>query len=733
MPEQASTPDSPLDHYISLCRTARALDGAALLQALSELEQGLKEIRASIQPGAIPTAALSAPLPEPVINMDLMGYITGWNAGAEKLFGYAAEEAIGQHVLFLYADSDEEVAEVFLDNGASVMEVRRRKKSGEVFWAGLALSAERDASDQPIGLVARMSEIGGLSDQDKLRLHARIIEDSDQGILITDAEERIVSVNTAFTRITGYAAAEAIGQTPDILRSGKHNADFRAQVRSAMRGAGPWQGEIIGKRKNGELFPQSVSISVVRDDQGEITHAFSIFSDISVYKEAEARIQHLANYDSLTGLPNRSLLTQLVGQALAVARRQQGHGAILVLGLHRFTSIYDTLGNEVADRMLREVSQRFRSVLRDEDVLARLDGDHFAIGLLDIQKREHAGIVAQKLLSSLDMPFNIAGHNLRLGASVGIAVYPEDGMETATLLRFADSARTRVHQSGETGYMFFSAEMNQRAKEHLWFESELRRALAENQLQLHYQPKVSLRSGRIVGAEALLRWKHPERGMVSPGIFVPVAEETGLILDLGSWVLEEACRQIRQWKDAGLDVPPVAINISSRQFDAGLPGRVHAVLDKYQLPPNLLKLEITESLLVRGAENVIPIMNELVALGLALALDDFGTGYSSLAYLKKFPISTLKIDRSFVIGLPHEENDCAIARAIVTMGQQLRQEIVAEGVETREQMSFLRDLGCDQLQGYLFSPALPPADFERKVRDGERLTLRRTGMAIKNA
>jgi diguanylate cyclase (GGDEF)-like protein/PAS domain S-box-containing protein len=734
MPEQASTTDRSLDHYIGLCRKARELDGAALLQALSELERGLQEISASIQSGAMPAAGIPAALPEPMINMDLMGYITGWNAGAEKLFGYAAEEAIGQHVLFLYADSDEEVAEVFLDNGASVMEVRRRKKSGEVFWAGLALSAERDASDQPVGLVARMSELGdGLSDQDKLRLHARIIEDSDQGILITDAQERIVSVNTAFTRITGYAAAEAIGQTPDILRSGKHNADFRAQVRSAMRGAGPWQGEIIGKRKNGELFPQSVSISVVRDEQGEITHAFSIFSDISVYKEAEARIQHLANYDSLTGLPNRSLLTQLVGQALAVARRQQGHGAILVLGLHRFTSIYDTLGNEVGDTMLREVSQRFRGVLRDEDVLARLDGDHFAIGLLDIQKREHAGIVAQKLLSSLDMPFLIAGHNLRLGASVGIAVYPEDGMETATLLRFADSARTRVHQSGETGYMFFSAEMNQRAKEHLWFESELRRALAENQLQLHYQPKVSLRSGRIVGAEALLRWKHPERGMVSPGIFVPVAEETGLILGLGSWVLEEACRQIRQWKDAGLDVPPVAINISSRQFDAGLPGRVHAVLEKYQLPPNLLKLEITESLLVRGAENVIPIMNQLVALGLALALDDFGTGYSSLAYLKKFPISTLKIDRSFVIGLPHEENDCAIARAIVTMAQQLRQEIVAEGVETREQMSFLRDLGCDQLQGYLFSPALPPADFERKVRDGERLTLRRTGMAVKNA
>ncbi|NEX64000.1 putative bifunctional diguanylate cyclase/phosphodiesterase [Noviherbaspirillum galbum] len=715
-------PDARLEACIALCRRARELDGAALLQTLSELESALNEMRLS--PTASPQGR--AALPQPEIRMDLLGYITGWNAGAEHLFGYTAEEALGQNVLFLYADSSEEIAEMFLDDGSAVMEVRRRKKSGDIFWASLSLTAERDEAGQPAGFVARMSEIGdGLSDEDKLRLHARIIEDSDQGILITDSEERIVSVNTAFTRITGYTAAEAIGKTPDILRSGKHNADFRAQVRSAMRGAGPWHGEIIGKRKNGEHFPQSVSISVVRNDTNDITHAFSIFSDISVYKEAEARIQHLANYDSLTGLPNRSLLTQLTDQALTVARRQHGHGAMLVLALYRFTSIYDTLGHEVRDTLLRDISQRFRATLRDEDVLCRLDGDRFAVALLDIQKREHAGIVAQKLLSSLDAPFLIDGHNLRIGASIGIAVYPEDGMETDTLLRFADSARTRVHQSGEVGYMFFSAEMNQRAKEHLWFESELRRALAESQLQLHYQPKVSLRSGRIVGAEALLRWKHPERGMVSPGIFVPVAEETGLILSLGDWVLEEACRQIRQWKDAGLEVPPIAINISSRQFDAALPERVHAVLDKHQLPPNLLKLEITESLLVRGAENVIPIMNQLVAMGLALALDDFGTGYSSLAYLKKFPISTLKIDRSFVIGLPHEENDCAIARAIVTMAQQLRQEIVAEGVETREQMSFLRDLGCDQLQGYLFSPALPPAEFERKVRDGERLALRR--------
>lgn len=719
-----------LDHCIALCRQACALEGAAQLQALSELQHVLEDLQVSLknpsQDGEQTKASISSKPTDPIITMDLAGYITGWNEPAERLFGYSAEEAIGQHVLFLYVEGDEDVAELFLDENTPLMEVRRRKKSGEIFWASLVLSMQRDESDQPIGMIAQLSEITDrLSDEDKLRLHARIIEDSDQGILITDAKERIVSVNAAFTRITGYSAAEAIGKTPDLLRSGRHNADFRTQVRNAMHGNGPWQGEIIGKRKNGELFPQSVTISAVRNDKGDVTHTFSIFSDISEHKEAEARLQQLANYDSLTGLPNRSLLTQLVTQALAAARRHQGHGALLVVELLRFHSIYDTLGQEVGDELLCEISERFRYLLRDEDVVARIDGDKFAVGLFNIQRREHAGIVAQKLLAALELPILIDSHNLRVGASIGIAVYPEDGMNTEVLLRFADSARARVHENGENGYMFYSPEMNQRAKEHLWFESELRRALTSNQLQLHYQPKVSLRSGRIVGAEALLRWKHPERGMVSPGIFVPVAEETGLILDLGAWVLDEACRQIRQWKDEELEMPPIAINISSRQFDANLPERVQAVLEKYDLGPEQLKLEITESLLVRGAENVIPIMSRLVAMGLSLALDDFGTGYSSLAYLKKFPISTLKIDRSFVIGLPHEENDCAIARAIVTMGQQLRQEIVAEGVETHEQMAFLRDLGCDQLQGYLFSPALPAPDFARKVRDGERLPLRR--------
>lgn len=596
------------------------------------------------------------------------------------------------------------------------------EKSGEIFRADLSLTQVLDDDGEPVGLVAHLSEIADrLSPKEKLRLHARIIEDSDQGILIVDTDERIVSVNSAFSRITGFSAGEAIGQTPDLLRSGVHSADFRTEVRAAMHGAGAWQGEIIGKRKNGELFPQSVTISVVRQNDGEITHAFSIFSDISVLRAAEERMQRLVNYDSLTGLPNRTLLYQLVGQALTAARRSNDHGALLVIDLNRFTTVNDTLGHEIGDELLRQVGQRFRQVLRNEDILARIGGDEFVAALISIEKREHSAIVAQKLLAALDLPFIIDSHALHISASIGIAVYPEDSLDSAALLRFADVAMKRMQQNGEAGFLFYSPEMNQRAKEHWQLESELRHALTARELNLHYQPKVSLRSGRIVGAEALIRWLHPEHGMIPPGRFIPVAEETGLILDLGSWVLEEACRQIRNWLDCGLDVAPVAVNLSARQFDSQLPARLQAIVERHDIPHELLKLEITESLLVRGQENVIPIMNELAAMGFALALDDFGTGYSSLAYLKKFPISTLKIDRAFVIGIPADENDCAIAQAIVTMGKQLRQEIVAEGVETREQMRFLRDLGCDQLQGYLFSPPVTAEAFERMIREKKRL------------
>ncbi|MET0267547.1 MAG: EAL domain-containing protein [Duganella sp.] len=714
-----------LERCLALSQQARSEQGAALAQTLDNLQAALDQARALAEPVADGAGGSQ----QAVLELDLTGYLSAWSPGAQQMFGYSADEALGQHILFLYAadDEDGDIAELSPEPDGSVgvrAQVRRRKKNGEIIWVKLHIFLRHDAGGEPCGMLVRLAEVDeALSAADKVSLHARIIEDSDQGVLITDANERIVSINSAFSRITGYAPQEAIGKTPDLLRSGVHSAEFRAQVRAAMRGAGPWRGEIVGKRKNGELFPQSVTISAVRDPQGNISHTFSLFSDISEHKDAEARMQRMANYDPLTGLPNLCLLTQLVGQALTETRRTQGHGAMLVLEITRVGAISDTLGTDIGNELLCEIGRLFRQTLREADVLARLDGHKFAVALLNIEKREHAGVVAQKLLAALASPIQIAAHSIQVGAHIGITVYNEDGTDVPTLIRYADVAMSKAAQHVEASFLFYSEEMNQRAKEHLRIESELRQALAQDQLQLFYQPKVSLRSGRIVGAEALLRWRHPSRGMVTPGVFIPVAEESGLILDLGAWVLEQACRQIQAWKAASLSSPPIAVNLSARQFDSGLPARIAAVMERYGVQPEQINLEITESLLVRGTERVVAIMNELVAMGMSLSLDDFGTGYSSLAYLKKFPISTLKIDRSFVIGLPYEENDCAIARAIVTMAQQLRQEIVAEGVETVEQMTFLRELGCDQLQGYLFSKPVPAEEFAAMLADGKRLAL----------
>lgn len=657
------------------------------------------------------------------VTLDPLGYITAWDNGAGTLFGYAPQEALGQHI-FLLKPQEPGLAELEAATHGEGLTVTRHHRGGQPLTLLLRVHVVRDSDDRPTALQARYTPaVPALDDDERDRLYRRIIEDSNQGVLVTNADERIVMVNAAFTRITGYSAEEALGQTPDLLRSGRHDDAFRAQVRGAMHGAGLWLGEIMGRRKNGEIFPQSVSISTVRNGKGDVTHAFSIFSDISSHKQTEARLERLAHYDTVTGLPNRALFYELLGPALGQSRRLRNDAAVMVVQLRRLGGLYDTLGHDAGDHFVQHMAHRLRAVLRETDTLARLGHDRFAVYLPAIPVQEHAALVAQKLLTALRPALQVAGHDVHGQASIGIALYPANGGDATTLVRCAELANARASDSNEDSLLFFSDDMNARATERFRMESELRHALTHGELHLHYQPKVSLRSGRIAGAEALIRWQHPTHGAIPPAQFVPVAEETSLILELGDWVLQEACRQIRAWLDAGLQMPPVAINLSARQFTPQLPKQVEQLLLEHDLEPHRLKLEITESLVVRGPDEVVPIMNELVAMGLDIALDDFGTGYSSLAYLKRFPIQTLKIDRSFVEGIPGNANDCAIAQAIVTMGQQLRQEIVAEGVETREQMAFLRNLGCDQLQGYLFSKPVPATEFVDLVHQDRRLSL----------
>lgn len=688
------------------CESARAVPGACLL---ANQAQVLDQVH------------------ESVITMDLGGFITGWNRGAEQLFGYTEQEAVGRHILFLYADPDADddsdgFQGAFLTNGSREVEVRRRRKSGEIFWASLQLSLMRDEMGDPTGMIGYLSDITARVEAEKsLRLQSRIFEHSAESILITDAEKQILSVNPAFNKITGYTEEEVRGQTPNFLRSDKHPPHFYEEIWAHVEQEGSWHGEVWTRRKDGEEFPSWASISLVRNREGLVSNYFSIFTDITERKRAEERIHYLAYYDGLTNLPNRSQFYRLVDQALVEARRNRLHGAILFIDLNRFKPINDTLGHAVGDRLLQQVALRLRSAVRTEDVVSRLGGDEFAVALFDITRREHAAIVAQKLLAALDAPIWIDEHELKIGAAIGVSVYPRDGFDTETLLRMSDIAMYRAKQGDQDGYAFYSHEMNQRALDRLRIESGLRHAIENGELLLHYQPKIEIASGRIVGAEALVRWKHPERGMVPPGEFVPIAEETGLVMRLSAWVLEAALRQAHQWQATGLPAIKVAVNLSARDFSPDLAGRVKVLLATHELPPEWLELEITEGMLTHSSEAVIAMMDALAAQGVTLALDDFGTGYSSLAYLKRFPIDTLKIDQSFVRGIPADSNDCAIAGAIVSMAQRLGHRVIAEGVETTEQLAFLKSLGCQEIQGYLFSRPVPAEDFEAMVRAGRRL------------
>ena len=536
---------------------------------------------------------------ESVITLDQMGYITSWNGGAERLFGYSALEALGKSILFLYADEDESIPDAFAEGGGRTMEVRRRKKSGEVFWACLSLTPLRDLQERPVGLIA----------------------------YLTDITER---------------------------------------------------------------------------------------------KLAEERLHHLAYYHELTGLPNRALFTRLVDQALSSAQRNADTACVLFVDLNRFKLVNDTLGRRLGDALLRQVAARFRAALRDEDVVAHLSGDEFAVGLFDVKQHFEATTVARKLQAALDAPFQVEGHDMRVGASVGISVYPQDGQDADMLLRMADIAMARAKEgqaNPDHGVAFYSMDMNQGMHARMRLEAELRHALSHDELLLHYQPKFEIGSDRIVGAEALVRWRHPERGLVPPSDFIPLAETTGLIVQVGAWVLEQACAQAASWQRAGLAPLRIAVNVSAREFTAALPDRVAETLARHRLDPSWLELEITESTLMHDIDRVIGIMDRINALGVALSLDDFGTGYSSLSYLKRFPIHTLKIDRSFTMGIPEDASDCAIASTVVSIGRRLGHRVIAEGVETAAQLAFLRDCGCDEVQGYLYAAPLPAERFEGRWRE----------------
>jgi diguanylate cyclase (GGDEF)-like protein/PAS domain S-box-containing protein len=589
--------------------------------------------------------------------------------------------------------------------------VLRDGQTRYVHQRGEVSVAEGGAAVRVTGTTQDVSE--RVQADEKLRLAANALENSAESVMISDANGRIVSVNKAFTTMTGYAAEEVVGRSPEFLRSDHHDAAFYEQLWNTVHRTGHWQGEIWGKRSNGEVYPQGISISAVKDASGRSTHYVSVSSDISRYKQYEARLAFLAHHDALTDLPNRFSFQTHLREALSRARRDGSVLALMFIDLDRFKIINDSLGHVVGDLALKAVAERLVGCVRPTDLVARLGGDEFVVVLDGVKSPQEAAKIADKLIAVLAKPFSLGGHQLSMSASIGISCFPQDASEADALLKNADAAMYRAKQLGRNACQLFCADMNANAVEQLVMTNSLRVAMSQQQFLLHYQPRMDLASRRVTGVEALVRWQHPELGLIAPAHFIPLAEETGLIGDLGEWVLRAACRQAKAWQGRGLPPLRVAVNLSARQFrQPDFARQVAAILAETGLDSSLLELEITESMVMQDLEKTRSILRELKALGIMIAIDDFGTGHSSLAYLKRFPVDYLKIDRSFVRDLPANHEDVAIAKAIIALGKSLDLCVIAEGVETPDQQSFLEQHGCDEAQGFLVSKPLAVRDME---------------------
>ncbi len=591
-------------------------------------------------------------------------------------------------------------------------ENRFRHKDGSYRWFQWRAISEGELIYCVIRDITEQKEI-----EKELRQAAAVFENTREGVVITDINAKILAVNKALSDISGYSREEVLGKTPQLWKSNRHDEAFYQALWTSLSQTGQWRGEIWNRRKSGEAYPAWLAIDSIQDDQGKVTNYVSVLSDISSVKQSQEQIQFLAHHDPLTELPNRLLFNARLEHALQRAQREQQRVAVLFLDLDNFKSINDSLGHPVGDALLQEVAVRLRGLLREEDTVARVAGDEFIIILDEVAGPEEASLVAEKLLAAFDESIKLKSNELHITISIGIVLFPNDGKNVTELVKNADAAMYHSKENGRNRFSFYTSELTAEASEQLRIGNELRGALSRGELSLHYQPQYALSDGRLVGAEALLRWTHPELGMISPARFIPIAESTGMIIPIGGWVLRMACKQVKAWRDQGLDIERISVNVAGQQIDQmDILQAVHAVLQKTGLDARMLELEVTETFIMQRAEQAISVLEQLRDMGITLAIDDFGTGYSSLSYLKRLPLHRLKVDKSFVDGVTNNPNDMAIARAVIALARSLDLDVIAEGVETEGQEAFLKAEGCDEVQGYYYSRPLPPEEFVKLLR-----------------
>ena len=648
------------------------------------------------------------------------------NPASLRLFHCAGRDAIVGKTLLDFSPPEQpsgessmaadaaQSAQTFID-GNHRYEWQYLLEDGASFWAEVLLTSV--TLDHEFLSYAVVRDISARrATENTLQMAAQVFENSRDAIAITDREHRVLAVNQAFAEITGFAPADIVGAALPQLRTGEHEPTFYQQIWDYVAANDHWEGEVWSVRASGEEYPVWVALTAIRDSADQVINYMAILSDITDRKRVEEHTRHLAEHDFLTDLPNRVLFLDRLHQALAAARRKQARVAVMFLDLDRFKGINDSFGHHVGDAVLKEVAARLTGCVRGVDTVSRQGGDEFVVILADIGGVDQAAHVANSVMAAVARPVKFDGHTVSLSVSIGISIYPTDGEDLDTLLKHADVAMYHAKQNGRNAFSFFDAAMNAHVIERVQMENMLREALANDEFELAYQPEVNIASGLTIGVEALIRWRHPQRGLLLPDQFIKVAEECGLMVPIGDWVLRQACIQARVWRDKGFPVV-VAVNLSTDQFmHNNLVHSVDAALRESGLAPEFLDLEITEGVIMNGDAAIIETVNALRRRGVQLTIDDFGTGYSSLSYLRRFPLSKLKIDRSFVDDITRMPSDAAIIPAIIAVARSLKLRVIAEGVETEEQLRFLQQHGCDEYQGYYASMAMADPDLARRHR-----------------